>query len=406
MGYFGQAVTGISWVSAFRASTRGIAFVRTIILARILTPNQFGVFGIVSLTITFLEILMETGVNVVLIQKKEGMDEYLDTAWVVSIIRGILISTTLILLAPVIASFFNSPDSKNLIYLVSLVPLTRGFINPGIVRFQKDLRFRTEFWFRFIVFAFDSLIAIFVSVLTQSAIGLVWGLLAGAMLELVMSYIFVKPRPHFGFQPEKLKEILSKGKWITGAGVFQFLFRQGDDGVVGKMLGEGSLGIYQIAYKICSLPISEVTDVFGRVTFPLYVKLSADIPRLKAAFLKTTLTITLLALLVGSILFIFGGEIIRIFLGEKWLAAVPLVKILSIFGIIQAIGNSMNSLFLALEKQEYVTLVTFIGVLGLGISIVPLTLNYGLNGAVWAPLAGSLVAAPLSVGLVIRVLRK
>lgn len=406
MSNYGAVLRGVSWVGAFRASTRGVAIVRIVILARILTPAQFGVFGIASLVVAFLEILMETGINVVLIQKKGEFAKYIDTAWVVSIFRGIIISLILVGVAPLVSTFFNSPGARDLIYLVSLVPLIRGFINPAIVRFQKELRFGAEFWFRLAVFLFDSAVAILVSLITRSAAGLVWGLIAGAALELVLSFIFVRPWPKFGFRVSQVKDILSKGKWVTGAGVFQFLFKQGDDGVVGRLLGEGPLGIYQVAYKISSLPVSEVGDVFARVMFPVYTKLSNEPERLKNAFLKTTVSLSVLSLTMGLFLFALGGEIIRIFLGEDWLSAVPLVRVLSIFGVVSAIGNSVNSLFLAVEKQKYVTIITFIAVLGLGVSIVPLTLRYGLNGAVWAPLVGSLVSLPVAFWLLFGVFQK
>lgn len=406
MDNFGQTIRGVSWVGAFRVSTRIIAFVRTIILARILSPAQFGMFGIASLSITFLEILMETGVNVVLIQKREGIERYLNTAWVVSIVRGALITLTLVILAPVIAGFFDSPDTLSLIYLISLVSLIRGFINPSIVRFQKELNFKAEFWFRFVVFAFDSAVSVVVSYIIENAAGIIYGLIAGAFLELVLSFVFLKPWPKIEFHLTKLQEVLGKGKWITGAGLFQFLFRQGDDGVVGKVLGESALGVYQVAYKVCSMPISEVTDVFARVMFPTYAALSYDSGKLRKSFYQTTGLITLLAVAFGATLFMFGGELIRIFLGEKWLSAIPLVRVLSVFGVVQAIGNSMNSLLLALEKQKYVTLITFVSILGLGISVLPLTFRYGLTGTVWAPLIGALLALPLEVWFVLRALKQ
>ena len=193
---------------------------------------------------------------------------------------------------------------------------------------------------------------------------------------------------------------------MTGAGFFQFLFRQGDDGVVGRFLGETSLGIYQVAYKICSMPISEVTDVFGRVMFPTYVKLSIDSHRLRQVFIKITVVIVSVATLLGLTLFVFGEDLIKIFLGEQWLPAVPLVRVLSVFGVIQAVTNSMNSLLLALEKQKYITFVTLVSILGLGVTIVPLTLNYGLTGTVWAPLIGAIVGLPLEIWFVTRALKQ
>lgn len=405
MGYFREAARGVSWVGAFRVVTRFVAFGRTIVLARILSPARFGVFGIATLLITFLEIVTETGINVFLIQKREYTKSYLNTAWVVSILRGVLITAILLLLASPISTFFNSPDSRVAIYLVSLVSLIRGFINPSIVQFQKELKFRAEFWFRFIIFAFDSGVAIMVSLLTGSELGIIIGLIAGAILELIMSFVFVTPWPKLAFNKPKATEIISKGKWLTGAGIFQFLFRQGDDAVVGKILGESSLGFYQMAYKISSLPISEATDVVARVNLPIYVKISGDKQRLKKAFLKSTFAISFVALVLGLGLYLFGEFIVLTLLGSQWAPIVPLVKILSIFGIIQAISNSAHTLLLALERQKYVTGITLVNILGLGLTIIPLTRQYGLLGAAIAPLIGSILGLPIMLWFVFKSLK-
>jgi len=91
MSFFRKTVKGLSWMGALRVVTRGFTYARTIILARLLVPAQFGVFGVASLALGFLEVITETGVNVFLIQEKAELKEYVDTAWLVSILRGILI---------------------------------------------------------------------------------------------------------------------------------------------------------------------------------------------------------------------------------------------------------------------------------------------------------------------------
>src|SRR3989338_7346307 len=129
MGYRTDVFKGISWMGLLRGSTRAITFVRLAILARILTPAQFGVFGIASLMLSFLEIITETGINIFLIQEKKDIREYLNSAWAVSIIRGFLIAFILLASAPFIANFFNSEESIHVIYLIALVPMIRAFIN-------------------------------------------------------------------------------------------------------------------------------------------------------------------------------------------------------------------------------------------------------------------------------------
>ncbi|RJR29997.1 lipopolysaccharide biosynthesis protein [Candidatus Microgenomates bacterium] len=404
MGYKKEAVKGVGWVGAFRVTTRGVSFVRTIVLARVLAPAQFGVFGIATLVLSLLEILTETGVNVVLIQKRQSADEYINTAWIVSIVRGLFIAFLLVILAPFIAAFFNSSESETLVYLISLVAIIRGFINPSIVNMQKNLQFGREFWFRFVIFAFDSFVAVVVSLMTRSATGMVIGLIAGSLLELAMSFVLIKPRPKFIFEAKKLGEVVGAGKWVTTAGVFQFGFRQGDDAVVGKILGETQLGFYQVAYKISTLPISEVTDVFNRVVFPVYTKIAHEKQRLRRAFIKTTAVVFLLSSVMGIFLFLLSDYIVPFVLGDQWLPVVPLVKILSIFGIVQAVSNSANSLLLAAEGQKQLTNTTFVSVVAMLAAIIPLTRAYGLIGASLAPLVGAIAAMPLVFYYVYKIL--
>lgn len=397
MGYFNEIVSGVSWLGGLKAVSRAVAFVKTAILARVLVPAQFGLFGIASLVLELLEILTETGINVVLTQEKKNIDSYIDTAWIVSIARGFLITLAIILATPLIDSFFHSPDSKALLYLMAIIPFIRGFINPSAVKLVKELEFKKEFIFRFSIFLVDTLVAISTAILTRSAASIVYGLMAGAMFELVISFIIVTPKPKFNFNKKKLAEVINRGKWMTGAGIFNYFFQHGDDIVVGKLLGTYPLGIYQVAYRISILPITEVSDVVGKVTLPVYVKISQDKKRLTKAFYRTIFGVSLIVIPFGILLFIFPREVVLLILGPNWLEAVEVLKILAIFGAIKAISNTVFSVLLSLGKQKYVTYITFIGILGLGISIIPLVRAFGIIGAGISALIGAVVTIPVAV---------
>src|SRR5258706_14151493 len=148
MGYTKETIKGVSLMSVGRFVTRALAFLKIAVLARVLSPAQFGIFGIATLILSLLETLTETGINIVLIQSKRDLSEYINSAWVVSILRGIVIAGLLVISAPVIASFFHTPNALGLLLFISLVPFVRGFINPPEVKFQKELRFSMQFWFQ------------------------------------------------------------------------------------------------------------------------------------------------------------------------------------------------------------------------------------------------------------------
>jgi len=404
MGYTKTAIKGISWAGSLSFFSRGISFLRTIVFARILNPAQFGVYGIALLIMALLETLTETGVNVILVQEKENIEKYISTAWLVSIIRGIIIALVIILSAPFIAAFFHAPGVLGVMLLVSVVPFLRGFINPSEVTFQKDLKFHQEFWYRIAIFAFDTVISLAMVYMIHSVIGIIWGLIAGVVLEVVLSFVLLSPRPNLNIEKGYLSKIVNKGKWVTLSGIFNYLFHNFDTIVVGRILGAGGLGLYEMAYNISMLPITDVADVISKVTFPVYTKISEDKFRLRKAFLKTVVLVSLILLPFG-ILIVFPYEIVKIVLGQKWLGIVDVLRILVIFGVIRAISGSTSALFLSVGKQRYVTIVTLVSMLGLAVTIVPLVLKMGIYGAGVSVLIGTLVALPFMLYFTVKTLK-
>ncbi len=405
MGYKDSVFKGVGWISAFKILSRLASFLKIAVIARILTPAQFGIFGIASLVLVFLEILTETGINVILVQTNKDIKDYLNSAWVVSIIRGILLSLLIIGISPLAVCFFKAPQAFTVILLIALVPLIRGFINPAVVKFQKELKFKYEFIFRSSVFLFDAFFTAVFVVLTHSVYGLIFGLLAGALLEVILSFVFVKPIPKLAINREYISQIFHKGKWVTAFGILGYFGDQGDNIVVGKILGTSSLGIYQMIFKISILPLSEISDAISRVVFPVYVKIEDDKKRLKKAFLKTTFLVSIATFILGLIIFLFPGEIILILLGDKWLSGTEVLRVLSLYGIIRGVNGSVTALFLAVKKQSYVTAMSLIRVLVLGLTIFPLVIMFGIIGAAYAALLSVISEVPIVIYYLYMVFR-
>lgn len=406
MGYTKTAFSGATWMSFYKIFYRVISFLRIAILARLLVPSQFGLFGIATLVLNFLEILTETGVNIVLVQVRGRIEEFIDSAWVVSIVRGILLFVIIIVSAPFIAGFFKTPQALEIIILIAFVPLIRGFINPAEVKFQKELKFKYEFLLRSSIFFVDSAVAVFFILFTHSVYGLVLGLIAGAIFEVIVSFIFIKPTPRFNFNKKYTKEILHKGKWVTSYSILGYFGDQGDNIMVGRILGTSSLGIYQMIYKISILPLSEISDAVNRVVFPIYVQILNEKDRLRNAFLKTSLLVTFLISILGLIIFMFPKEIILIVLGDGWVTGADTLRVLSVYGILRAITGSITPLFLAVKKQNYVTVMSFFRFIILVVTIVPLVIKFGIIGAAYSALLSVLGEIPVVAYYVYRIFRK
>jgi O-antigen/teichoic acid export membrane protein len=272
--------------------------------------------------------------------------------------------------------------------------------------FQKNLALHKEFWYRSIIFFIESLFTIIFTIYTKSPAGLVAGLISGAIIELLISHIFVFPRPRIEFNSIKLKKIIRNGKWVTLYGIFNYLSEELDNTVVAKMLGVSSLGIYDLAYKFSYLPISEVSDVVSRVVFPVYAKILNDRKRLISAFLKSTFSISVVVILFGLGIFVFSTQIVVLILGQKWLAAGEVLRFLVLYGVIRGIFGPFSALFLAVGKQNYVASMTAARVLTLTLTIIPLIMFFGIFGAVYSAILSALVEAPVAVYYAYRLLNK
>lgn len=403
--YQSKAIQGVSWLGGLKVFTRIISIGRISILARLLMPSQFGVYGIASLIVALLETVTETGVNVFLVQEKDDIDKLINTAWVISIIRGLIIAFLVFATAPFVAEFFGSTESENLIRVISIVPLLRGFINPSVAKFQKYLNFGMIFKVSSIATFVDTIGTIFFTYITHSPLGIVIGMIISVIVEIVLTFRWASPKPKLSFKKKLFKKIIKKGKWVTGSHILNYLSNQGDDAVVGKILNTTSLGLYQVAYRLSLMPGTEITSVASDVTFPIFTMISADKERLRKAFKKMFLSVVFIVTPISLVIFVFPYEIIMIFLGNQWVEAANVLRVLIIYGLVVAINRTKNSVFLALNKQDQLFRFQLIRFSILALAIVPLTTKYGIVGAGIATVISSLIVTPIAFIYLYKILK-
>jgi lipopolysaccharide exporter len=375
-----KVVRGGFWVFALRLTSRSFGLIRTIILARLLAPSDFGLLGIAVLTISTLETFSQTGFQAALIQKKENIEAYLDTAWTVSVIRGVILFGLLFFSAPLVAKFFSSPQAILIIRVIALTVFLSGLRNIGVIFFQKELEFSKQFSYHLSGTITNFSVGIVLAFILRNVWALVWGGLAASFVQSCMSYILHSYRPRLRFEKVKFAELLGFGQWVVGSGVLIFLIMQGDDIFVGKMLGVTALGLYQMAYLISNLPATEITHVISQVTFPAYSKLQSEIFKLRDAYLKVLQVTAFLSFPIAGLVFILAPDFTRLFLGEKWMPMVPAMQVLTIFGLIRALAATTGSLFQGSGNPH---ILTKLAVLQLGILvgiIYPLSTKWGILG--------------------------
>jgi len=376
-----KAVKGTFWVFALNLARRLLGLVRTLILARLLTPKDFGLVGVALLIISTLETFSNTGFNQALVQRKDSAEKYLNTAWTVQILRGLILSMVLFISAPYAAKFFKEPSAELVIKIFSLSLLFNGFRNIGIIYFQKELEFHKQFYYSLSIAITNLIVAIPLAFIIRNVWALVAGAIAGNVTGLVMSYIVHPYRPRFHFEVAKAKELYTFGRWIFASSILLFLLTQGDDILVGKLLGTTALGFYQMAYLISNMPATEITHVISQVTFPAYSKLQDNLPKLREAYLKVLQVTAFLSFPTAGLIFALAPDFTKIFLGEKWMPMVPAMQVLVLAGLVRSIAATAGPIFHALGKPQIDTKLQIVRLSVLAALIYPFTIKWGILGA-------------------------
>lgn len=368
------------WVFAGRIVDRAFYFIRLIILARILLPQDFGVLGIAMLMILNLETFFRTGFSDALIQRKEITDEYLNSAWTTGIFRGIILFTIVYIAAPYVAAFFNSQQAGPVIQVLGFSFLLRAFTNIGVIYFQKELEFNKQFLYQFAGSLADFVVAVSAAYILKSVWALVFGILAGDFIRLVASYIIQSYKPKLVLDFKKAKELFVFGKWIWVSSIIMFILTQGDNAVVGRLLGAAMLGLYQMAYSISNMPATEYSHLIASVTFPAYSKVQDDIEKLRRAYLEVLKISAFIAVPLAGGIFVLGPDFTRIFLGEKWMPMVPAMQVLALYGMISSIVFP-GPLLMAIGRPDLRTKLQIVGLAIFSICIYPFTIWWGITGA-------------------------
>jgi len=379
-GLFNRVVRGGFWVFAFSITQEILALARLVILARLLSPHDFGLGGIAVLVLGTIDTFSQTGFDSALIQQKADTTSYLDTAWTVGVLRGIAVFGIVYLIAPYGAAFFRTPGATTLIRVIGLSALARSFTSVGVIQFRRDLQFDRQFVWQFTGRLADFAIAVVAALVLRNALALVVAFVAGDVAKLIASYVLHPYRPRFAIDWAKARELFGFGKWLLGLGIVAFLLAQGDNALVGRLVGTTLLGLYQLARRVSYVPASEIAHVISAVTFPAYSKIQDDRAKLKEAYLMVLEVTSLAALPLAGLILALAPDITGLFFGAKWLPAVPAIRLLAVWGALGALAATADPALMAVGKPRSLTKYQAIQLVSLAAMIYPATVRWSIAG--------------------------
>lgn len=393
-----QAIQSGIWVAGINIGDRILQLLKIIILARLLSPEAFGLLGIALLAIAALRQFSKLGFDEALIQHKdEDVNSYLNTAWVIKIFRGFLIGAIAFFTAPHLAMLFGEAQAEPLIRVIGITPLILGLQNPAVVYFQKDLNFHREFVYQIAGRLVDLVIAVVFALIFGSVWALAAGILGMNFIKLLLSYGIHEFRPELKFNIEYGKEMFGFGKWMFASAALLFLYRQGDDAFVGWFFTASSLGFYQMAYRFSNAPATEVTNVISRVAFPTFSKVQNDIDRLREGYFRVVQLSSVIAFPMAAGIVAVAPQFVQSVLGNQWVPMIPLIQVLAIAGGLRAFAANAGAVFRAIGRPDYDVKLQAFKTITIALAIFPAAEYFGVTGVAFVILGSAIVMQPLLV---------
>jgi O-antigen/teichoic acid export membrane protein len=348
-----RTVGGVAWSGGSRVLQQVVQFATTVVLARILTPEDFGLVALIIVFTGFATVLLDFGFAAALIQRLHIEDRHLYSAFWVNVATGVALALLLLFLAPAFASFYDEPR---------LVPLTMvigaNFVLTGLAAVQAALLQRAMNFRRISVIENTATLAAGALAIAAAASGYgVWSLviltLATTFLRCALLWLLSDWRPRLRLDLDALRDLWGFSVNLAGVLALNYWSRSADNLLIGKFLGPASLGIYGRAYTLMLLPITQVQAVIGRVMFPALSQIQGDPLRVRRIYLRAIAIIGLVSFPVVVALFVTAEPFVLTLFGPKWAEVVPILQILCIPALIQSIGTTAGWIYQSQGRTDW-----------------------------------------------------
>jgi O-antigen/teichoic acid export membrane protein len=381
--------SGFGWLLSSSLIGELIRFARSVVLARLLLPEDFGLFGMALTIMAALNAVTMLGLDRTIVANKfdtrDELKAHLDTVWSAGLVRGVVITLLVAASAFPISRFYGQPQLNVIIPVLGLVSLIQGLQNIGLVILRKEISFARIFWYELATNVGGIALTVGLALFWRNVWALVIGLLLTTVLGTVLSYVFHSYRPRLAFEKVALRRVLSLGKFTLVIAVASYVMNMADNVMVGRLLGTGPLGNYSLAFNIASAPISVLVFSLGTVLFPAYAEIGAQQPqRLAQAFTKVFSLASMIMLTITVPLFLLAGDIVQLLFGGKWTTAGKVLGVLALVVPLRGLSQIISAVFWALNRPKQVAVGQVLEAAVFLAALYPLIMAFGVTGAAWA----------------------
>jgi O-antigen/teichoic acid export membrane protein len=376
---------------------------RLLILAWLLSPDDFGLLAIATTAIGFLLHVTDIGMIPALVQGDEIEEKHYNAAWTVGISRTLAITLLTILAAPFIAQLFAEPRAVPIIQVLAIRPLLEALSSIKVAKLTRQLQFQPLAILKLV----EAVVTTVVSIALAKSYGvwaLVVGTLAGSFSYLFVSYLVAPHRPQVSFHWTVAKSLIRFGRWVFLTGLIVMAGNYVLRIVISRQLGTVELGLYFLAAQLAFLPAEAASEVVGTVAFPLFARLQNDLQQATRIFQMVLSGLAILLFPICALLIVLAPTLVQEVLGTRWTGTVQVIQVLALVSMIGIFGEVTLPIFNGFGKPYNVTIIEIVQSTSVIALVWSLTSFFGLVGAALAWLPTAIVSQTVSAILIRRLL--
>ncbi len=385
-----KTLRGTVWSSIERFSVQAVSFIVMIIMARILTPDDYGLVAMLTIFIAISQSLVDSGFSNALIRKQDRNETDNSTVFYFNIAVGIFLYLILYFCAPLIAEFYKEPLLIPITRLISLSVLINSFVVVQRAILTSSIDFKTQAKASLTAAIISGGVGIYMAHSGYGVWSIVWYQLANLTINALLLWILSKWRPKWLYSWKSFRELFGFGSKLAVSGVIDTLYNNIYLIVIGKVFNAADLGYYTRASQFAQFPSSNFTGIIQRVTYPILCTLQGDIPRLRDVyrrFLRLS-AFVVFPLMVG--LAAVAKPLILLLLGDKWAFSIILLQVIC-FSMMWYPIHAINLNLLQVQGRSDLFLKLEIIKKMIGVAILCITVPFGLI----AMCVGSIVSSIL-----------
>jgi PST family polysaccharide transporter len=347
----GRTARGVAWVTTARLASQAAQFAASIVLARLLLPNAYGLVAIVWTFTGFAFLFNDLGIGAALVQSKTISEEDASTAFCINAAVGVALTLVVFLLSRPISALMHQPQLAGLLALAS-VAFTLSNTTVPTALLERRMRFRVVGAIDLSTMVLGLAISICAAALGAGAKSLVIGPLFTMASATVISFWAAGWVPRAWPTRASAQRLFSFGKHVTGFNVINYWARNGDNLLIGRFVGAQELGLYSRGYTLMLMPVTQVTGVLGRVLLPVFSAMQDDPVRLRSAVLRVSRASGVLFFPLVLGLAAVAHNFVLVAFGPHWRGAIPFVAILAISAAPQIVAAISGLLSQAVGKTR------------------------------------------------------